>query len=434
MRWSCRVRKVATVAALAVGLGLACGPAAVAAPATFTINGAGWGHGIGMSQYGAHGMGLRGATAGRIISFYYGGARVAGARLPSTIRVGLLQANRDPSTGGRLGRVLVRGAAVPGRGGGGRFSVSGRSTTGRLARRTLPGGVTWSIRPQSGGLSVFEPSGRRVFGPTRARAGLILRYQYLAPPARLLLPQTGQQLRWGRLEVSVVRDGRGAFRPRAVAVLPFNHYLRGLAEMPGSFAFTALRAQAIAARSYALVASQTRGQHSGHGRWDGCSCAVYSGVRDQVYVGYAEEQGVGGRRWVRAVSGTRSWVVRWGGRTVQGFYSSSSGGYTSSNAQWESAPLPYYPSRRDPYDRGGGAHPNPNASWTVRISAPSLGARVGVGTAVSVREVKSPAWGGRVSRITITGVSAGRRRSITLTGSQFRAALGLKSTRFSVRP
>jgi stage II sporulation protein D len=85
--WSCRGRTVATMAALAVGLGLAsgpAGPAAVAAPATFAINGAGWGHGIGMSQYGAHGMGLRGATAGRIISFSYGGARVGGAGLPST--------------------------------------------------------------------------------------------------------------------------------------------------------------------------------------------------------------------------------------------------------------------------------------------------------------------------------------------------------------
>jgi peptidoglycan hydrolase-like amidase len=70
----------------------------------------------------------------------------------------------------------------------------------------------------------------------------------------------------------------------------------------------------------------------------------------------------------------------------------------------------------------------------VRISAASLGARVGVGTVVSAREVKPPSRGWRVSCITITGVSAGRRRSVTLTGSQFRAALGLKSTRFSVKP
>jgi hypothetical protein len=62
-----------------------------------------------MSQYGAHDMALRGASAGRIISFYYGGSVARPATLPANIRVGLLQAGYDPSAGGRLGRVLVRG-------------------------------------------------------------------------------------------------------------------------------------------------------------------------------------------------------------------------------------------------------------------------------------------------------------------------------------
>jgi SpoIID/LytB domain protein len=437
MRWSRRVRTVATVGALAVGLGLAsgpAGPAAEAAPATFTIHGAGWGHGIGMSQYGAHGMGLRGASAARILSFYYGGARARSVALPATIRVGLLQANRDPSAGGRLRRVLVSGTPVPGLGGSGRIWVSGTSPRGQVVRRGLTGQATWSIRPESGGMSVFDLARRRVFGPTKAGTGVIVRYETGSPPALLRLPQTGQQLRWGRMDVSLVRDDRGVLRPRAVAVIPFNLYLRGLAEMPGSFAYAALRAQAIAARSYALVATQTRGQRSGRGSWDGCDCAVYSGVRDQAYAGYAKEQGYWNGRWVTAVRRTGRWVVRWGGRTVQAFYSSSSGGYTSSNAQWGSAPLPWFPAREDPYDRGGGAHPNPNTSWTVRLSAASLGARVGVGTATSVREVKPRSWGYRVSSITVTGVKAGRRVRVTLTGAQFRAKLGLKSTKFHVHP
>jgi hypothetical protein len=67
-----------------------------------------------MSQYGAHGMGLRGSSASRILSFYYGGAKAGSVRLPATIRVGLLQANRDPSIGGRLARVRVQGLEVPG--------------------------------------------------------------------------------------------------------------------------------------------------------------------------------------------------------------------------------------------------------------------------------------------------------------------------------
>jgi stage II sporulation protein D len=437
MLGSRRVRGLATVGALAVALGLAPGPAeraVEAGPRSFTIVGGGWGHGIGMSQYGAHGMALRGARAGRIISFYYGGARARPARLPGQVRVGLLQANRDPSAGGRLGRVLVRGIQVPGRGGSGRFSVSGASRAGGTARRTLSGHVTWSIRPESGGISVYDPSRRRVFGPTRAGTGVVVRYRTGRPPARLLLPQTGQQLRWGRLEVHLVRDDRGALRPRAVAVLPFNRYLRGLAEVPGSFANEALQAQAIAARSYALFAVRSRGQRSGRGRWDGCDCALYATVRDQRYVGYAEEQGYAGGRWVAAVRATGSLVVRYGSQLVQAFYSSSSGGYTSSNAQWGSAPRPWFPSRFDPYDRGGGAHRNPNYRWSKRVSAAALGARLGIGTATAVRETKRTSWGGRVARVTVQGIKDGRRTSATVTGAWFRKAYALKSTKFHISP
>jgi SpoIID/LytB domain protein len=436
-----RGRTLAAAAGLVLALGLGAGPSgpsAQAAPASFTIVGGGYGHGIGMSQYGAHGMALRGASAGRIISFYYGGAQARPATLPATIRVGLLQADRDPSTGGRLGRVLVRGVEVPGYGGGGRIAVSGRTPGGRVVRRILSGHVTWSIRPESGGTSVFDPSRRRVFGPTRSGTGVVVRYQSgtgTGRPARLLLPQTGRQLRWGRLDVHLVRDDRGTPRQRAVAVIPFYRYLRGLAEVPGSFANEALRAQAIAARSYALAVVGARGQHWGHGSWHGCQCALYASVRDQHYAGYAKETGYYGARWVAAVRGTGSLVVRYGRHIVQAFYSSSSGGYTSGNAQWGSAPLPWFPARSDdPYDRGGGAHRNPNFRWTKRLSAASLGARLGVGTAIAVRETKLPSWGGRVSRITVTGVRTGRRRSVTLTGSQFRTAFGLKSTKFHISP
>ncbi|HEV2892936.1 MAG TPA: SpoIID/LytB domain-containing protein [Actinomycetota bacterium] len=433
-----RIRTVAAVGALAVALGLLCGPGdapAEAAPRTFTIVGGGYGHGIGMSQYGAHGMALRGASTGRIISYYYGGAQARPATLPATIRVGLLQANRDPSTGRRLGQVLVKGIEVPGKGGSGRFSVSGVTRGGRKVRRGLSGHTTFSIRPESGGTSVFDPSRRRVFGPTRAGTGVVVRFETALPPARLSLPQTGRQLRWGRLDVHLVRDNRGVTRPRAVAVIPFNRYLRGLAEVPGSFANEALRAQAIAARSFALVAVRTRSQHWGYGRWDGCDCAVYATVRDQNYAGYAKERGYWGSRWVAAVRGTGSLVVRYGSRVVQAFYSSSSGGYTSSNDQWGSDPLPWFPARSDdPYDRGGGAHRNPNFRWKKTVSAASLGARLGIGTATRVRETKLPSWGGRVSRVTVEGIKAGRRTSVTVTGTWFRKAYGLKSTKFHISP
>jgi hypothetical protein len=68
------------------------------------------------------------------------------------------------------------------------------------------------------------------------------------------------------------------------------------------------------------------------------------------------------------------------------------------------------------------------------VSAAALGARLGIGTATAVRETKVPSWGGRVSRIAVTGVEGGRRTSITVTGAWFRKAYSLKSTKFHISP
>ena len=115
-------------------------------------------------------------------------------------------------------------------------------------------------------------------------------------------------------------------------------------------------------------------------------------------------------------------------------YSSSSGGSTSSNAQWGSDPLPWFPSRSDPDDRGGGAHRNPNNRWSKRVSAAALGARLGIGAATAVRETKLASWGGRVSQVTVLGVKNGRRTSATVSGAWFRKTYALKSTKFHISP
>jgi hypothetical protein len=146
--------------------------AARAVPDAFRFDGSGYGHGIGMSQYGAYGMALRGYSSTGIIAHYYRGAAAGPARLPETISVGMLQAALDPLTRGRLGQVLVRGASLPGAGGSGTIVVSGYGPGGETWRRYLPGGVVYSIRPEAGGMSVFGPGGR-VFGrpPWKAAAG-----------------------------------------------------------------------------------------------------------------------------------------------------------------------------------------------------------------------------------------------------------------------
>ncbi len=398
-------------------------------PPAWRFDGGGYGHGIGMSQYGAYGMGLRGARAGAILGFYYRGTRVRRAVLPSAVRVGVLQAWGDPSTGRRLGRVLVRGRPVPGtRSSKGAFSAVGVDRRGRRKARRLPGGVTYAVRSQAGGTSMFRGS-RRVFGPTRAGSGVSLRYQAgVRVPALLVLPQAGRTLRWGRLDIGLVRDGT-AIRPRAVAIMSFNAYLRGLAEVPSSWPAETLKAQAIAARSYALATVRAAGQHRGRWSWDGCNCGVYADTRDQHWVGWAKERGPSGARWVAAVRATDRLVVTWRSRVVQAFYSSSSGGYTASTTSWGGPSLPYLPARRDPDDRARGR--NPNHRWRATRSAAAVSAalrRYGVGRVVALR-VRSADASGRVRAVEVRGT----RRTVVVPGGTFRSLLRLRSTKFAIR-
>jgi stage II sporulation protein D len=419
-------------------LGGSVAPAAAPPPAAFRIVGSGAGHGVGMSQWGAYSMALAGYGASSIIAHYYPGAAVRPAKLPDTISVGLLQANLDPRTRKRLSEVRFTGRPLGGVKGSGAVVVTGYGSDGRVHRRYLPGGISWSVRPQAGGMSVFGPDGR-VFGPATldGSGGLVVRYGAgpgVRVPGLLSMPQAGRTLRWGQVEIRAVRDDQGVMRPRAVLVIGVNSYLRGLGEVPSLWPAAVLQAQAIAARSYAVFAVQRRGQHRDQAVWTGCDCAIYPDVRDQAFVGWSKEGGQAGARWVSAVETTRSLVVRFRGKLVQAFYSASSGGRTQSVSVWGGPDASYLPVQRDPWDcaRRGGRCRNPNWRWTEVRSASDVAAalrelRVGRVRAIRLTSVDSS---GRVRAATVSGT----RRSASISGGDLRRLLRVKSTRFTVTP
>jgi SpoIID/LytB domain protein len=435
-----RARRAGVVALVLVPALLAppAGAAAAsgAAPRAFRIDGSGSGHGVGMSQWGADGMALRGDRAARILAHYYPGTTLAAAKLPATISVGLLQADRDPTSGGRLGQVRFEGRQLGGAAGSGTVVASGTGSDGRARRRYLRGGIAWSVRPAGAGMSVFGPHGR-VFGPATldGRAGLALRYGAgpgVRVPGLLWLPQAGRTLRWGLVEVRVVRDERGVARPRAVLRIGLDAYLRGLGEVPASWPAAALRAQAVAARSYAAAAIGARGQHRGQTAWDGCDCAVYDDTRDQRYSGWAQEGGPAGARWVAAADGTRGRVLRYGGQVAWAFYSASSGGQTQSASVWGGPDLRYLPVQPDPWDcaAAGGRCRNPSWRWSSVRSAATVSAQLRelrVGRVTGIRVT----WRDASGRIREAAVS-GTRGSATVSGGGLQRLLGLQSTRFTV--
>jgi len=369
-----------------------------AAEETFILHGAGWGHGIGMSQYGAYGLALEGWSAERIVRYYYTGVEVERRDPPARlVRVGLLQ-SRSRVT------VIVEGGSP-------RVRAAGE-TIETLAEGDVRG-VTMKdgrYRLETGeGAAVGEP----ISGRLQVRGGVIR------------IEEWGHVLGRGRLELPAA--GGNAFH--VVAALDPEQYLFGLGEVPSSWPQAALRAQAIAARTYAFRRIEDGGR-------TGCGCAIYADTRDQAYVGWEKETGTDGDRWVDAVRASEGLVATYEGALIATLYSSSSGGFTENVENvWGGEAYPYLKGKCDP---GDFVAANPNRTWTVTIEADELAARLRTAFGWDLGEVRELDVGrrgvsGRPVRISVRGTSsAGGGFSRAVSGWDLRSALGLKDTRFSV--
>jgi SpoIID/LytB domain protein len=110
-----------------------------------------------------------------------------------------------------------------------------------------------------------------------------------------------------------------------------DNYLRGISEMPRSWPMEALKAQAVAARTYALNWLQT---HPGQAICTTQACQVYRGDRTSCSSHYD-------RRWCNAVRATRGVVVTYGGSPITAWYASTAGGYTLSSQEVWGGGRPY---------------------------------------------------------------------------------------------
>ena len=206
---------------------------------------------------------------------------------------------------------------------------------------------------------------------------------------------------------------------RLIAVVPTEQYLYGLGEVPSSWPMAALKAQAIAARSYALSKARS-GQHR-----PVCNCALYASSYDQVYVGWDKEAATDGDRWVSAVDATAGQVVTYQGEVIYAFYMSSSGGYTedSENVLSSGTSIQYL---RGVCDPGDYTPANPNAVWTVSLSASEVTQRLslGIGTVTGFTDVVR-SRSGRILSVTVRGENG----TATVEGSELQARLGLRDER-----
>jgi len=340
--------------------------AAAAAPSAFAakwvIHGRGFGHGVGMSQYGAYGYAKHGRDYKSILKHYYRHTRIG--RSSGSIRV-LLASGR-----GSVG-----------------FAGAHKACGKRLHR-----GRGYAF-DESGAKVVLESArGRKV-----ARCG-----------------HSGTAKGGKGIQVS----GKGTYRGKLIAkasggLLVVNKvstddYVRGVVanEMPSSWPKNALRAQAVASRTFGLSA------HAGHG-FD-----VYDDTRSQVYGGKGTET----RSTNSAVGKTSDQVVRFHGKPITAFFFSTSGGRTESVQNvFGGSSIKYLRSVKDPYD-----DVSPYHKWTVRRSQSQM------------QSALSGLFGGRLKKIKVTKTGAsprivkakvvGSRSGSRVSGATLQGRLGLMST------
>ena len=421
-----RRRRSGWFAAAAAGaIALALGALPASASRTVLITGGGWGHGLGMSQYGAYGRALKGQTARAILKHYYTGVSVRRARMPRRIRVGLVQYR---------GALSFRSSPLTESGGSLAFKLA--RAPGRLARG--PAGTKWRMEAtRTGGLRLWR-NGRPVsWGGSKVlggRRGVVAVYRKLGSVVRIA--RKGSYA-FGRLIVDSYPSAAcsAGYCLRVVASLRMQHYLFGLGEVPSSWPQASLRAQAIAGRTYAYAKVLEVGQH----RYP-CDCGVYDSTLDQAYIGDAKRTGSGPYwdDWKAAVRGTKAVVIRHRGKPIHALYSSSSGGHTENNENvWGGEPLRYL---RGVRDRADAVAANPNHRWSLRLSWRAFSRKLrfyyGVGPLRSFRLLRPFGVSGRVKVPTASGGGArivGRAKSVRVSGWSVRSALGLKDTLFRVR-
>lgn len=369
-----------TPALLALSLALlAAGPAA-AASKRFYIRGAGYGHGVGMSQYGADGYALQGKDFAFILGHYYTGTEIGSTASGQTVRV------------------ILRSVSA------GSISFTGGRQAGA---RDIQPDKTYSVARGAGGRMVLRsPAGR-----TLQSFDAPLRVTGAGDAPVTLNGAAGNGVKSGQYR------GTLEFRPGAlgglfaVNAVGLEDYLRGVvpAESPSTWPDAALQAQAVAARTYAITTNV-----------GGSGFTQYPDTRSQMYRGVVAEKPTSDA----AVRVTRGKVVTYAGKPVVTYFFSTSGGKTENveNAFRGAKPQPWLKSVDDPYDDVSPRHRWGPIKLTMAQAARKLKGLVkGEFQSIAVTQRgKSP----RIVNAEVVG-SGGRS---AITGSELRQRFGLFDT------
>lgn len=390
-------------------------------PATFSFQGAGYGHGVGMSQFGARGQALQGRSANDILRYYYSyvtvepmvdnqmmrvnvGHTLNSFSIKAVSKVGQIQIfegdMKDTSTATPLRTMELKSTLS--------FTVLGTLAFPSVSSSTgvvdpLPSGKIWTIRWTG---TRYLPGDPTVVSVNAAGSNTSYRY--------------------GQIQVKLVKAPVLGYRLEVTnTVRLHDEYLWGIGEMPSSWPLAALQAQAIASRTFAL--------NKGATIRTACDCNIYSDSGDQAFVGYAKEtQKTYGPLWKAAVNSTSTddstgLTVLFKSAPISAFFSSSSGGTTESAQNVWGTAVPYAIAVPDPWSLDPKINPS-YASWLRPVSQSVIASAFGLSD-VATLFVNSKDASGRVVSVTATS-SIGK--TAKLTGGAFASKAKLPSAWFDI--
>ncbi|MCL1838182.1 MAG: SpoIID/LytB domain-containing protein [Propionibacteriaceae bacterium] len=394
VRFTCRV--LAGVIAAGLGFGLLGAPAANAAQAaaestvkpvnsTITIVTSGWGHGIGMSQYGAYGAAKAGLSFTQILNFYYPGTTQAKLSASEKIDVLISKANDE-----KLYFYPASGVTIT-------------DTSGK--KKVLPVGTKYTLwRIHRSGTQRLLYYKNDLGKYVKYDSGLSATKEWFVSntktnTVKLLLP--GSVKRTYRGEMTLRFSGNGAVVVNRVLM---EDYLRSVvpAEMPASWSLEAVKAQAVAARSYAARYKKNLNGKKPYDICDTTSCQAYTGIS----VEHANTD--------KAIKQTAGVILKYKDTIAYTMFSSSNGGYTAKGD------YPYLVAKADPYD-----DKMLNQYKLVTLTTAAIEKKfttIGKFQSMTFKRDGLGPWGGRVTEVKLTGAKGSK----TVSGSSFKSAFGLR--------
>jgi SpoIID/LytB domain protein len=389
---------------------------AIGVPTSFHLNGflfkgRGNGHGLGMSQWGARGRAASGQDYKKILSTYYTGTRIDARDTSGTVRIALTD---DPVDLARPWPRLFGPVAFIA----GPVSVDGQSQLETAAGASLGFDANGAGQPTA---FVVAADGSRGAPVVITRTLTI----HTSSPAGIrtnIMQVMGGDFRSGAEQrryagsLQIVPKGGATVLP--VNLLPMEDYLKGVvpAEMPPYWGVEALKAQAIAARTYAI------GHIGRAGDFD-----LRASESDQAYSGLTDQRAESNA----AVDGTRGQVMTYQGQLITAFYMASDGGHTVSSeyrfVQWDHGPklrshLGYLTGISDTFDRAPSWQVGPFSADGAAVLLKDNGLNLGdhlVGIDVLQKEPS-----GRVVGVRLRGSS----KSVEISGPALRFYFGFPDT------